>query len=99
MKVLETVMMISGFRFSRLQDKQDSFVGKSKAKKSHTVKRERSLFCNSYAESEVLNLRVLKNIKTVSDTFKQGPNPAHTEGSQSHARFSAVILDSNTLII
>ena len=91
MRVLETVMMISGSRFSRLQDKQDSFVGKSKAKKSHTVKRERSLFCNSYAESEVLNLRVLKNIKTVSDTFKQGPNPAHTEGSQSHARFSAGI--------
>ena len=56
MKVLESVMMISGFRFSRLQDKQDSFVGKSKAKKSHTVKRERSLFCNSYAESEVAKL-------------------------------------------
>ena len=56
MKVLETEMMRSGFKFSRLQDKQDSFVGKSKAKKSHTVKRERSLFCNSYADSEVAKL-------------------------------------------
>ena len=56
MRVLETEMMRSGFKFSRLQDKQDSFVGKSKAKKSHTVKRERSLFCNSYADSEVAKL-------------------------------------------
>ena len=56
MKVLETEMMRSGFKFLRLQDKQDSFVGKSEAKKSHAVKRERSLFCNSYAESEVAKL-------------------------------------------
>ena len=46
-----------------------------KAKKSHTVKRERSLFCNSYAESEVAKLASPQKHQNCIWYFKTGSKP------------------------